>query len=99
MQDYCEQHDMPRAWCEHGVAERRAAISKTGVVLISPKNMAHLEGCSHKGEDPDYSKWGAIVGVSDAWQRIGNGEHVQANAGDRRDRVATARCRDCEARA
>ena len=92
---YCELCDMDRAYCVHGLAERRATAS-VGVtsLLISPRGMAHFPGCPHKGDDPDYSDW-AELDVPRAWERLGNGEQLRATGGARPDRVASARCEDC----
>jgi len=49
-------------------------------VLISPSGIAHIPQCPHKGDDPDYSRW-AEIDTPDAWQRLGNGEHVRATGG------------------
>ena len=92
---YCDLCEMDRAYCEHGLAERRrtasAGVSK---LLISPNNMAHFPQCPHKGDDPDYGRW-AELDAPHAWERLGNGEHLRATGGSRRDLVAEARCQDC----
>jgi len=44
--------------------------------------MAHFPGCHHKGDDPDLSKWGKLD-LPQAWQRLGNGEHLHATGGER----------------
>jgi hypothetical protein len=69
-----------------------------GRILVSPAALAHLEGCSHK-DDLDMSRWGEIVGVPRAWERLGTGEAVATNAGARIGIVARGRCKDCENRA
>jgi hypothetical protein len=94
---YCELCEMDRDYCEHGLAERRRiASASSSSLLISPRNVAHFPQCPHKGGDPDYSDW-AELDVPLAWERLGNGERLQATGGARRDRVATSGCRDCVA--
>lgn len=39
------------------------------MVRVSPNNMAHLDGCMHKGDDPDYAGWGEIH-VPGAWAHL-----------------------------
>ncbi len=63
---------------------------------MSPRTIAHLEGCAHKGDDPDFDRWGEILDEPNAWERLGAGEQIASNAGSRKDLVATARCKDCE---
>ena len=92
---YCELCEMDRAFCEHGQGDRRkAATVAAGELLISPKGMAHFRGCPHKGDDQDYERW-AELDVPRAWERLGNGEHLQATGGKRPSLVARARCQDC----
>lgn len=92
---YCERCEMERAYCEHGLAERRQAASSSAVsLLISPRGMAHFPGCPHKGDDPDYDHW-AELNTPGAWTRLGNGEHIRATGGNRPALVAEARCLDC----
>ena len=92
---YCDLCDMNRDYCEHGLAERRATGSgRASGLLISPAGMAHFRGCPHKGDDADYSDW-AELDVLEAWERLGNGEHLGATGGARPDRIAISRCRDC----
>jgi len=91
----CELCEMDREFCEHGLRDRRrAATAAAGELLISRNGMAHFPGCPHKGDDPDYSRW-ATLDTPRAWQRLGNGEHLQATGGDRPDLVARSRCQDC----
>jgi hypothetical protein len=92
---YCELCEMDRESCEHGLMERRrAATAVAGELLISPNGVAHFPGCPHKGDDPDYRLW-ATLDTPRAWQRLGNGEQVQATGGERPDLVAVSRCQDC----
>ncbi|MDP9398142.1 MAG: hypothetical protein M3P96_10135 [Actinomycetota bacterium] len=94
---YCEQHGMDRAFCEHGLADRRAASPATAPrLLVSPTNQAHFPGCPHKGDDDDYENW-AELDLPNAWQRLGNGERLRSTGGARPDRIATSRCKDCVA--
>src|ERR1022692_810028 len=84
---YCELCEMDRAYCEHGLTERRRAVATDASrLLISPAGMAHFPQCPHKGDDPDYSRW-AELDAPRAWQRLGNGEELRATDG--RDLVAT----------
>jgi hypothetical protein len=92
---YCELSEMDREFCGHGLAERRkGATVVAGELLISPNGMAHFPGCPHKGDDPDYSRWGKLD-MQRAWERLGNGEQLQATGGGRPDLVARSRCQDC----
>ena len=78
---FCELCDMDREFCEHGLVERRthaAAIARQ--LLISPNGMAHVPGCPHKGDDRDYSQW-AELDMPRAWERLGNGEQLEATGG------------------
>ena len=79
---YCDRCDMERAYCEHGLAERRQAASSSAIslLLISPRGIAHFPGCPHKGDDPDYDNW-AELNAPGAWTRLGNGEHMHATGG------------------
>ena len=71
---HCDLCEMDRAFCEHGLAERRrnATATATGL-LISPSGIAHFAGCPHKGDHQDYSKWGEL-NAPRAWELPGNGE-------------------------
>jgi hypothetical protein len=91
----CDLCEMDLAYCEHGLAERRRTRSaRAPRLLISPQGMAHFPQCPHKGDDPDYSRW-AELETTDAWQRLGNGEHLGATGGSRRDLIAQTRCQHC----
>ena len=92
---YCELCEMDQAYCPHGLAERRWVSESTAIVLVSPSGYAHFPGCPHKAEDQDYSKWGEIT-TPGAWQRLGNGEQLQATGGANPDLVAWIRCSHCE---
>jgi hypothetical protein len=66
-------------------------------VAIAPSKIAHLEGgCGHK-EDNDFTRWGYLDDVPDAWQRLGNGERLQSTSGA--NLVAMKRCKHCVASA
>jgi len=86
---------MDRDPCEHGLAERRRAVSTSASsVLISPNNnMAHFRECPHK-DDPDYSRW-AELDMPHAWERLGNGEYLSATGGARPDLIGMTRRQDC----
>lgn len=95
---YCELCEMENC-ADHGPARGRASLRDSqrranAEIQVSPKNMAHFAGCLHKGDDEDFSEWGFIRDVKDAWTRLGNGEPLATNAGV--DRVATSRCSTCE---
>lgn len=94
---YCDLCELDREFCEHGLAEKRrnAAAGASGL-LISPSGIAHFSGCPHKGDDRDYSRWAAL-NVPRAWERLGNGEQLQATGGRRPGLTATDRCRDWSA--
>ncbi len=94
---YCDFHDMDRDNCPHGLRQRRTTASTVVTsLLIAPSGMAHFPGCLHKGDHPDYSQWGQL-NTPNAWQRLGNGEILRATGGQCPDRVATSRCKDCDA--
>jgi hypothetical protein len=92
---YCDLCEMDREFCEHGLADRRrnAAATASGL-LISPSGIAHFAGCPHKGDHPDYSRWGALDAPS-AWERLGNGAQLRATGGRSLRLTATDRCKDC----
>jgi alkylated DNA nucleotide flippase Atl1 len=71
-----------------------AASGSATSLLISPRGIAHFPECPHKGDDPDYNDW-AELDLPQAWQRLGNGEHLSATGGERRDLIATSRCKTC----
>lgn len=91
---YCELCEMDREFCPHGLADRQRVAAVVGRLLIHPNGMAHFPGCPHKGDHPDYSRW-AELDTPRAWERLGNGEHLQATGGKRLDLVAQSRCKDC----
>ena len=92
---YCDLCEMDRSYCVHGLRERhQVASASASILLVSPRNVAHFPECPHKGDDPDYSRWGEINTPS-AWQRLGNGEELHATGGSRPDLIAKARCQDC----
>jgi hypothetical protein len=91
---WCELCDMDLSFCQHGLAERQARASADARLLVSPRGMAHFEGCPHKGDDPDYSLWGELQ-VPRAWQRLGRGERFEVVDGRGRPLSAQTRCSDC----
>jgi hypothetical protein len=92
---FCELCEMDREFCPHGLADRRRAATEiASELLISPAGMAHFPGCPHKGDDLDYRRW-AELDMPRAWERLGNGEQLQATGGERPDLVARLRCQDC----
>jgi hypothetical protein len=92
---YCELCDMDRDFCEHGLTDRRAsAAAATRRLLISPNGIVHFPGCPHKGDDPDYRRW-ATLDTARAWERLGNGERLEATGGELSSLVARTRCQDC----
>ena len=92
---WCELCDMEQVFCSHGLAERRKAVAAhVPRLLISRSNIAHFPGCPHKGDDVDFRGWGELTAPR-AWERLGNGERLQATGGDRPDRVAQSRCEQC----
>lgn len=77
----CEPCDMNREFCEHGLVERhRNGTAIARELLIFPDGHGPLPGLPHKGDDPDYSRW-AELDAPRAWQRLGNGEQLQAAGG------------------
>jgi hypothetical protein len=65
-------------------------------VLVSPKRKAHLPGCSHKGNDPDFSLWGKITAPR-AWDRLRDGEELPAAFNGGETTSAWQRCQTCVA--
>jgi hypothetical protein len=61
MDDHCDICDLPRSSCAHGLQERQflERRARKDHLLISPANMAHFEGCDHKG-DSDFSDWAEL---------------------------------------
>ena len=96
---YCEVCDLDREHCAHAFADHevKRKIIDTASLLVSPRGVAHFEGCPHKGDDADFSKWGRIDRVPNAWQRLGHGETMPANAGANKGLRACSRCHDCNA--
>lgn len=90
---YCELCDLDDSTCQHGLARRTAARERTAALLVSPRGMAHFDGCPHK-EDPDYSRWGTIDRHG-AWQALANGEEIETVSEAGAPLVATSRCLDC----
>jgi hypothetical protein len=92
---YCDLCEMDREFCEHGLAERRRdAAAIVAKLLISPNGIAHFPGCPHKGDHQDYRKW-AELDTARAWERLSNGEQLQATGGLSPDLTAMTRCQDC----
>lgn len=92
---YCDLCEMDRSYCVHGLGERRQTTSaNASILLVSPRSVAHFPECPHKGDDRDYSRW-AEINTPNAWQRLGNGEELQATGGSRPDLIAKTRCQDC----
>jgi hypothetical protein len=92
---YCNRCEMDRSYCVHGLEDsRQAASSNASVLFVSPRGIAHFPDCPHKGDDPDFSRW-AEINTPNAWQRLGNGQALQATGGSRPDLIARTRCQDC----
>jgi len=91
---WCELCDLDRSTCIHGLRDRQWARERRAVLLISPRGMARFDGCPHKGDDPDFEKWGRLAG-DDVWQRLANGEAIPTVDSSGRRLVATSRCSDC----
>ena len=91
----CELCDLPLDQCEHG--RPTPAVRFSHLLEVSPTHVAHFPGCPHKGDDPDFSRWGLITrDPATAWQALGNGESVQADGGDQPDLIANSRCQTCD---
>lgn len=87
----CELGDLPLDQGEHGRSAPKVASPR--VLEVLPTQMAHYPSCTHKGDNPDFSRWGLITRDSaTAWLALGNGEPVQADGGERPNLVATSRC-------
>lgn len=91
---YCDLCEMDHEFCEHGLIERRRdAAAVVSGLLISRNGIAHFPGCPHK-DDQDYSRW-AELDTPRAWERLGNGEQLQATGGQNPALTARDRCQDC----
>lgn len=91
----CELCELPLEHCTHGrKAAGDARLAAATLIQVSPTGTAHFPGCSHKGDDPDFSKWGEIEGTG-TWQRLANKEEVPATTDGRRKLVAKRRCEHC----
>jgi len=90
----CERCDLVVGQCEHTRPLAAPPRVDSARILVSPQLMAHLPGCGHNDES-DLSRWGEIRGVSQAWERIGNGDVLETNAGAVLGRPARSRCQDC----
>lgn len=90
---WCDRCDLDMSMCEHGLAERQRHRAVGASILVSPSGTAHFDGCGHK-DDPDFSRWG-VLEVTDAWQRLGNGEQFPIEDNGGRRLAATTRCRHC----
>lgn len=90
-----ERCELPVGQCEHTrPALARSRPDHSNVVLLSPRNVAHLTGCSHNDES-NLVGWGEIRDVPRAWERIGRGEVLKATGGENLGREARSRCLDC----
>lgn len=92
MSDLCI-HGMLPGTCSECTPRRQQVVLDTPV-LISPQHMGHLEGCEHKGEDPDYSRWGSCTAPG-AWRNLVNGNAITANNGHVLGLVASSACLSC----
>jgi hypothetical protein len=90
---WCDLCDLDRSTCQHGLVDRRSSRATGAVVLVSPARIAHFEGCPHK-DDLDFTSWGTLS-VPDAWQRLGNGELMEATDQQGVALVVKGRCSDC----
>lgn len=78
---YSDLCDMQLEGCPHGLPERHgASASKITELLNAPGSLAHFPGCPHKGDHGDYSRWRKLE-TPNAWQRLGNGESLEATGG------------------
>jgi hypothetical protein len=91
---WCELCDLDRSFCVHGLTDARVAAERKAMLLVSPRGMAHFEGCPHKGDDHDFSLWGQLT-LLDAWQRLGNGERFDVIDGQAHKLSVLTRCSDC----
>lgn len=91
---WCELCDLDRSTCVHGLRDQQLTRERHGVLLISPRGMAHFEGCPHKGEDPGFERWGRLT-EQGLWQRLGNGERIATVDSSGRELIVVARCCDC----
>jgi len=104
MSAYCERCDLPLDQCWHGLEESKKRKFANSVVQVSPNNVAHLEGCAHKGEDEDFTKWGEIT-TENAWKHLcqtmplsgGVASDLVTNAGAVIGLQVTHVCKDCRA--
>ncbi|HCX84702.1 MAG TPA: hypothetical protein DHV14_06130 [Micrococcales bacterium] len=72
-----------------------AARERAAALRVSPRGMAHFDGCPHKGdEDDDYSKWGSIDEPG-AWQVLANKERIESVTAEGKLLIAESRCSTC----
>jgi hypothetical protein len=90
---WCHLCDLDRSTCQHGLGDRLASRARSALILVSPARLAHFEGCPHK-DDSDFTAWGTLTGP-DAWQRLGNGERMEATDQHGVALVVQGRCSDC----
>jgi hypothetical protein len=93
---YCDLCEMNRDYCEHGLQDsRRAFMAAADELLIAPNGVGHFPAAGTRVDDPDYSRW-AKLDMPRAWERLGNGERLQATGGEQPKLIAESRCQDCE---
>ena len=90
----CELCDLELDQCPHGRQQQLRASAHVALVLISPRGVAHLAGCPHKGDDLDYSQWGE-ADAPGSWASLGQGGTLVATGGGRPGLIAKKRCADC----
>ena len=92
---HCELCDLDDSTCVHGYERRKAARERIASLRVSPRGLAHFDGCMHKGdEDGDYQRWG-VIDEPGAWQRLANGEQFVTVSETGKPLVATSRCSTC----
>jgi hypothetical protein len=91
---WCDRCEMDLSFCEHGLSARRDQAGRSAILRVSPRGIAHFDGCPHKGDDPDYQRWGELA-IPGAWQRLGNGEYFEIDDNSGQRLTASTRCSDC----
>lgn len=97
MNDLCI-HEMPRDECDLCAPRRARTPILNTPVLISPQGKGHLDGCEHKGDDEDYTRWG-VCDAPGAWRNLANGNPITADGGAVPGLVADSACLSCIERA
>jgi hypothetical protein len=71
----CERCEMDRAYLRVRTGPKASGSEHVRLQVADlAQGDAYLPGCPHKGDDPDYDRWGELDAPGAG--RAGNGEHV-----------------------